>query len=500
MDLKKLKIKHFPFRWRMFAVVVVLVWAVIGVMVYYQHQNEVKYRKEVMMTELSNIDQRIINNYELGNDIPEFLRFLQKFYENSIYNELRVTVYMDSDSLVGSIGEPLPLKEIVHDISGDKKPGKATRADDLDPDRMFYYTTITSTDGNLKVCTAMPYNFSIANAFSVGKGLWGLVAFLTICATLAVLLATRLLNRNITLLRKFARRAAEGEPIEDVSKLGHDDIGDISREIVRIYEDRLRAMENSDKEHKLALHAVEEKARIKRQLTNNINHELKTPVGIIRGYLDTMANTPDMDEATRAHFLERARNNVERLCTLLNDVSTMTRLEEAGSTINTCVLNYYDVLQQVASDVDESHLAGDMKFIIDVPMDCYVWGTETLLSGMILNLVKNAVAHSHGTEIELKMVSSTPKFYIFTFSDNGVGVPPEGISHLFERFYRVDSGRSRKVGGTGLGLPIVKNTVKSLGGAISVKNRTTGGLQFTYSLRRAEVPKPDEGDAEDTDV
>lgn len=480
--------------------VVALVWAVIGVMVYYQHQNEIKYRKEVMMTELASVDQRIIYNYERGLDISKFVEFLKQFYDNSLYSELRVTVYLGNDSMIAHIGEPLTLKKFNEDISGKERPGKATLVDDIDPERMFYYTTISSTDGNLKVCTAMPYNFSITNAFSVGKGLWVLVALLTICATFAVLLATRLLNRNITLLRKFARRAAEGEPIEDVSKLGHDDIGDISREIVRIYEGRLRAMENSDKEHQLALHAVEEKARIKRQLTNNINHELKTPVGIIRGYLDTIANTPDMDEQTKKHFLERARNNVERLCSLLNDVSTMTRLEEGASTINAVVLNYYDVLQQVSSDVHESNMLGNMKFIIDVPMDCYVWGTETLLNGMMLNLIKNAVAHSHGTEVEVKLVSSTPKFYIFTFSDNGVGVPPEGIPHLFERFYRVDSGRSRKVGGTGLGLPIVKNTVKSLGGAISVKNRSTGGLQFTFSLKRAEVSKGEDGDTEDSDV
>ncbi len=499
MALKKLKIKHIPFRWKMFAVVVVLVWAVIAVMVYYQHTNEVKYRKEVMMTELSNIDQRLIHNYERGYDIPNFLIFLKHFYENSIYSDLRVTVFTGQDSMVAHIGEPLPPKQIKGDISGAERPGQAALVHDIDPTQMFYYTTITSADGNMKVCTAMPYNFSITHAFSVGKGLWVLVVLLTLGATLAVLFATRMLNRNISLLRRFARRAAEGEPIEDVSGLAHDDLGDISREIVRIYKDRVKAMEQSEKEHQLALHAVEEKARIKRQLTNNINHELKTPVGIIRGYLDTIATTPDLDDATRNHFIERARSNVERLVSLLADVSTMTRLEDGSSSIPISEINYYDLLQQVASDVEESKLCGDMTFTYDVPMNCVVLGSENLLSGMLLNLIKNAATHSHGTEIKLELVSTTPKFYIFSFTDNGVGVPPDGIPHLFERFYRVDSGRSRKVGGTGLGLPIVKNTVVSLGGAISVQNRSTGGLQFTYSLRRAEVPES-KGEIIDSDV
>lgn len=480
--------------------VVAVVWAVIGVMVYYQHENEVKFRKEVMMTELSEIDQRIIDNYERGYDIPKFLNFLKRFYDNSMYNEMQVSVYNGRDSLIANIGAPLLPKKFNHDLSGSKKPGKATLTNDIDPDQMFYYTTITSTDGNLTVCTAMPYSFSVVNAFTVDDKFWLIAVLLTICATIAVYFATRMLNKNIVLLRTFAHRAARGESIEDVSRLSHDEIGEISREIVHIYEGRLRAMENSDKEHKLALHAVEEKARIKRQLTNNINHELKTPVGIIRGYLDTIANTPDLDDATKERFLARARENVERLCTLLDDVSTMTRLEDGNQSVNAVVMNYYEVLQGVVSDVEQSNAAGDMKLKIDVPMDCYVWGTETLLSGMILNLIKNAVTHSRGTEIEVKLESSTPKFHIFTFSDNGVGVPPEGMPHLFERFYRVDTGRSRKVGGTGLGLPIVKNTVKSLGGAISVKNRSTGGLQFTFSLKRAEAPAPETTESIESDV
>ena len=104
----------------------------------------------------------------------------------------------------------------------------------------------------------------------------------------------------------------------------------------------------------------------------------------------------------------------------------------------------------------------------------------------INGLIKNAANYSGGTEIGFRLVSESDRFYVFSFYDNGKGVGEEHLAHLFERFYRVDTGRSRQKGGTGLGLPIVKSTVLSLGGTISVHNRSTGGLEFIFTIPRWE--------------
>ena len=108
---------------------------------------------------------------------------------------------------------------------------------------------------------------------------------------------------------------------------------------------------------------MEEKARMKRQLTNNINHELKTPIGVIKGYLDTIIENPDMDPASRTHFQLKAREHVNRLVNLITDVSAITRLEEGTGMISTEELDYHDVVYNISNDVEESGAAGNLEFV-----------------------------------------------------------------------------------------------------------------------------------------
>ncbi|MDE6239247.1 MAG: HAMP domain-containing histidine kinase, partial [Muribaculaceae bacterium] len=241
------------------------------------------------------------------------------------------------------------------------------------------------------------------------------------------------------------------------------------------------------REHNVTMHALEEKSRLKRQLTNNINHELKTPIGVIKGYLDTIIANPDMDQASRDHFIRKALEHANRLTNLMNDVSAITRLEEGGAMINTEELDYHDLVYTVMSDLSDTDVLGKMDFVYDIPTDCMIEGNSSLLSGMIMNLAKNAAAYSKGTECGVRLIGEDDKFYKFVFFDNGVGVSEEHIPHLFERFYRIDSGRSRKNGGTGLGLPIVQNTVLAHGGTIEIRNNPDGGLEFVYTLPKANA-------------
>ncbi|MCM1484320.1 MAG: HAMP domain-containing histidine kinase [Muribaculaceae bacterium] len=474
--------RRFSYRWRLFIPILGMMWLIVGSLMTYQYYHERKYRVESITDQLNTLSNRILDAYERDVNLWPFLNFITQFFDNSKFDQVMVSVYDREGSLLYSVGSPIPLE-----LTDTKGLVSADEFDSVSADQyhsLFKVGSRRSSNGEILVQTAMPITVSLYDYLNSGPDFWFLLVFLLAVSAIMAYLSTGFLTRNIQLLRKFASATAEKDAVFDESKFPHDELGDISREIVKIYRAKEQAMDRSKREHELAMYAVEEKSRIKRQLTNNINHEIKTPIGVIRGYLDTVISSPDMDDALRNQFLLRAQSNVNRLCSLLSDVSIMTRLEEGAGNIPTAEVDFHDLVYGVENDVTASGVLGDMTFHYDVPMDCSVKGNANLLTGMLTNLIRNSVQYSHGTEIGLVFVSESERYYTFSFYDNGTGVPDEHLIHLFERFYRVDAGRSRKVGGTGLGLPIVKNTVEALGGTISVRNRTTGGLEFLFTLEK----------------
>lgn len=292
------------------------------------------------------------------------------------------------------------------------------------------------------------------------------------------------LNRNIERLRGFVEAADRGEQVTDVPQFADDELGEISRHIVNLYLQIRQATVDLEHEHAMALHQEQEKIRIKRQLTNNINHELKTPVSSIQGYLETVLSSPDMDSQTRTEFLQKSYAQSERLRLLLQDISTITRLEEASRLIEREEVSLNQILDDIAADVALLPTERRMRFNVSVPSEMNITGNHALLASIFRNLTDNAIAYSGGRDIFVRLLEQTPANYRFSVADNGIGVDEKHIPHLFERFYRVDKGRSRKAGGTGLGLSIVKNAVLFHGGEIEVHNRHDGGLEFIFTLAK----------------
>ena len=229
----------------------------------------------------------------------------------------------------------------------------------------------------------------------------------------------------------------------------------------------------------------EEQSRLKRQLTQNIAHELKTPVSSIQGYLETIVSSKNLPKEKMEGFIERCYAQSNRLSSLLRDISTLTRMDEAANMIE---MEPVDISQLVANVVNESAIDLEEKGIKvynSLPNHIEIQGNYSLLYSIFRNLMDNAMAYA-GTQVDINIhcFREDNQFYYFSFADTGVGVPPEHLNRLFERFYRVDKGRSRKLGGTGLGLAIVKNAVMIHGGTIQAKNRPGGGLEFVFTLAK----------------
>lgn len=229
---------------------------------------------------------------------------------------------------------------------------------------------------------------------------------------------------------------------------------------------------------------VELENEMRRQLTQNISHELKTPVSSILGYMDTILDNPNIPEDTKHHFIVRSKEQAQRLAALLQDISLLNRLDYGSNMIT---MERVNVSLTVSDLVQECTMALEQKQMVlknYLPEDIIIHGNTSLIYSIFRNLIDNSINYAGtGTTIEIR-AEQKAKEWRFTFSDNGVGIPSEHLSRIFERFYRVDKGRSRAMGGTGLGLAIVKNAVILHGGTISVSIPKSGGVCFQFSLSK----------------
>jgi len=229
----------------------------------------------------------------------------------------------------------------------------------------------------------------------------------------------------------------------------------------------------------------EHENEMKRHLTQNISHELKTPVSSILGYMESIMNNPDLDPDRQRFFVERSFKQAQRLSSLLQDISMLNKIDETQRLFEKEPCRLSDVISDVLNDVHLQIEQKNCQVLKNMEPDMQIMGNRSLIYSIFRNLVDNALAYGgDNLTIDINCYRDDEQFYYFSFSDNGNGVAEEHLSRLFERFYRVDKGRTRKMGGTGLGLAIVKNAVLYHRGNISAKNVPGGGLSFIFSLRK----------------
>lgn len=257
-------------------------------------------------------------------------------------------------------------------------------------------------------------------------------------------------------------------------------------------EKRLRSLLGSD-DWERALRTLihrfkqtEESTRAQQAFLAEVSHELKTPLNILLGYLDTLSQGAWRDEKVLLPFLEKSLAQVYRMNSLVQDILLLAQIESGGWLIQVEATPLYGLLEEVWSELEP--LARRKNISLRLPplhlRDISVEADPFALRKVFKNLLENAIQYSsEGSVVTVAWELSSDKKHVkISIQDEGIGIAQEHLPHIFERFYRVDKSRSRQSGGTGLGLSIVKELLDAHGVSISVQSQVGVGTTFTFAL------------------
>ena len=417
---------------RLFVFFLSFLWLVIICFIAFQYVREKQYKSDFLSAQLQMYNMNLVRQVDEGLSIEEYIEDHVKPFE-----ELRVSVIslggnvvydnmISLDSLNNHSGRP-EIKAALSSGSG-YHIGRHSESDG----RLYFYS---ATKGERCVVrTAIPYSSDLKELLEAD---W---SFIFIIIALSIF---------VSFLSYFASRR-------------------LSRTIAKIN----------------LLHQEQEKNRLKRQLTNNINHELKTPVASIQICLETLLSGIELSDEKKMDLIERCYVNNARLRNLLNDVSLITRMEDGSQLIGKEPMLLNTIIDEISKELKVVPENERMILHSNFNEEVHINGNLSLIGSIFRNLTENAIAYSGGKNIYITLLSNNADSCTISFEDDGRGVDTEKLHRLFERFYRIDKGRSRQIGGTGLGLSIVKHAVQFHGGNITVSNRAGGGLKFVFTLSK----------------
>ena len=407
-------------------------WTIILLSIGFQYMREKQYKSDFLSAQLQQYNRHLLETVEEGLPYETYIASHEKPFDDlrvSVITPSGAVVYdsmISLDSLDNHIGRPEIASALRH--GSGYHIGRQSASDG----REYFYS---ATRGQrVIVRTAIPYSATLRELLQADWTFLFVMIAISLAMSIAAYFSTRKLGKDIERVNQF-----ESE---------------------------------------------QEKNRIKRQLSNNINHELKTPVASMQVCLETLLSGIALSEEKRQELIARCYAHNERLRQLLNDISLITRLEDGSqliSTENVCINN---ILREISEELGVLPPEERLELHINFNEEVTLAGNNSLIGSIFSNLTKNAIAYSGGRNIYITLLENTEKLCRIRFEDDGQGVAPQHLSRLFERFYRIDKGRSRKLGGTGLGLSIVKHAVLFHGGSIMAINRPEGGLRFDFTLMK----------------
>lgn len=416
----------------LFLLPVILLWALVILFLSHQYSKEKEHKINELDVQLQLLNRFLITELSEGVPIDKAVKGYSLYSDDiritliSLYGK----VIYDNQEDISDMENHINRAEIASALADGE--GRAIgRVSKTNQVRYFYSATLAD---DYIVRSALPYTVSLKSMLKTDMSTWWMVIILTVIIMVVIFMILHTLNQG-------------------------------------------------DKHYIRYLEQEQEKIRIKRQLTNNINHELKTPVASMQVCLETLINTK-LTEEQQTKMIDRCYQSCQRLRNLLRDVSLITRIEEGGHKIDKEKVNLNEIINDLKEELAVYPSDKRFELVTHFDEDVTIMGNSSLIVSIFRNLTENAIAYSEGSVITISLLENNDKECVISFEDNGIGVEEKHIEHLFERFYRVDKGRSRQTGGTGLGLAIVKHSVLFHNGNVTVKNKPEGGLKFIFSLSK----------------
>lgn len=258
-------------------------------------------------------------------------------------------------------------------------------------------------------------------------------------------------------------------------KLGNDPLGEVEIEVANW------AKEKTSENEQMAI--MEE---YRKEFLGNVSHELKTPIFNIQGYIHTLLDGAIDDKELTRHFLKKAAKSADRMEILVKDLLTISELESGETKLDLETFEVWDLIKDIYDALELK--AKEKGILLGFKQGCtppfFVQADKKRIRQVLVNLITNSIKYGNAGGQTLAGIYDMDTYYLIEISDTGIGIAEEHLPRLFERFYRVDKGRSREEGGTGLGLSIVKHIMEAHNQTITVRSTVGAGSTFGVTLKK----------------
>ena len=356
----------------------------------------------------------------------------------------------------------------------------------------FLYVAVPVEEGALRL--AVPLSEIQNQVDAIRRRMLGATALAFLPAILLAALFARWVSRRLGSIIEYSAELAKGNFQARLARPGGDELGLLERKLNETGETLEGMFQELEREHA----ELEKLERIRKDFVINVSHELRTPLASIQGYTETLLDGAIHEPEHNVRFLGIIRQNAERLANLTADLLTLSRVEMKQQKFQFASYSVHALVQDTLDSMlplaQRKNLTMHFRPTQGAPE---AFCDSEAVNQVLTNLIDNALKYSPengAIVVGVRDLAPLPFTEIFV-QDSGIGIPPEDLSRLFERFYRVDKARSRELGGTGLGLAIVKHLVKAQGGEVRVQSDVGRGSEFSFTL-----PHDDLGMSEHSDI